>query len=466
MNPFKICPSNPDNTNIKEVFLCITLFFALSGCVGEREKKFVSVPQEWLWDTCRIGELISSNPPAVSGEWQVTPIPHRFSRPNQAIWYAAVIESSQDKYLFIDADDGAQVFFNQKHYPARNGYYYKFPDHPDCGWLHIRVLNNAKQGGLNDVRWLDRDSMDYIWSQRDDLLVPLEDIFLSNLYRSDVFLPEDGHQVHDRQSVRFTCWGDSQGGWGTFHSLCNYMLHIPKLEFSIGLGNLVSDGVNSAQWFSFLTCLAPLIEKRVQIFAIPGIHDYHGYYDDLFPVNYRRHFTKDGHPTYTSWSAGPAIFMTLDPNNSFPPGLDAKQYSWAIRKMRTPEWKQATWRFILIHQPPYAQGWSGYTGEEFIRSFIDFHAEKERIDFVLSGHCHDFEYLKKEYGSQKTHFIVTGGGGGDLSTEENNYSLQMDTIIKSHHYILFDVNEQEASLQVYNHKNHLIWTNLIAAAKP
>jgi hypothetical protein len=244
------------------------------------------------------------------------------------------------------------------------------------------------------------------------------------------------------------------------------MLNIPRLEYSIGLGDLVADGVVTAQWFSFLTCLAPLIEKRVNIFPIVGNHDYDGYYDELIPHNYLRHIANRFGSTYTSWSAGPVFFLVLDANSSFPLGLDSLQYQWATQKMLSHEWQKATWRFVLIHQPPYAQGWPGYQGDFFIRSFVDFHAERYRIDFVLSGHCHDFEYLQKQYGNQKTHFVITGGGGAALEPKENDEVIRMDTVIKVHHYLLFDLDEKLATIQLIDDKNNVRWSRHVAVSKP
>ena len=438
----------------------------IGGCQPERKISIVSLPEVWLWDTCRMKQLEVDMTPIPSDAWPKVVLPHKILLEDQAMWYVAEIKSSADHYLFVEADDGAQIFYDEIAYSAFNGYYYKLPESDDSCWLKIRVLNNGKQGGLKKVQWKNRDSLDLIWSEQNNVLLQLEEIYLSDLYRSDVFLPIDGFEVNEQQSIRFTCWGDSQGGWDTFQSLCNLMLNIPRLDFSIGLGDLVMDGSSTAQWYSFLTCLIPLIEKRVQIFPLAGAHDYNGYYDDLIPQNYLRHFTNRKQPTYTSWSAGPAIFMALNPNGSFPLGLDSVQYQWALNRMNSLTWQQATWRFVLVHQPPYAQGRPGYEGDDFIRSFADTFAEQSRIDFVLSGHCHDFEFLRKMYGNQKTHFLVTGGAGGQLEPHRNDDRVQMDTIINEHHFVLFDLNDHSAGVQLYDERGRVIWSKQFGATTP
>jgi len=443
----------------------VSLFF-LFGCQIDSETTPQTVPQSWLWDTCKVNNLQVARSPAPDSTWKNAKLPHKILLPNQAIWYAAKIHTEAGYYLFVDADDGAQVFFNGVQYPAINGYYYQLPHSQDSTWLSIRVLNNAMQGGLREVKWIEKEDIDLVWNEQHAVLEQLEEIYLTDQYRKDVFLPPDNYRLHDRATTKFTVWGDSQGGWNKFQALCYLMLNIPRLEFSIGLGDLVSDGTSTAQWFSFMTCLVPLIEKRVKVFPITGNHDYDGYYDDLVPRNYIRHVLGEDRPTYTSWTAGPAIFMALDPNSSFPLGLDVDQYNWAVEKMNSSLWKQARWRFVLLHQPPFAQGWPGYQGDRFIRSFIDEHAEKNRIDFVLSGHCHDFEYLVKHYGSQQTNFLISGGGGGKLEPEENDDQVKMDTVINIHHYVLFELNESRAQVKLFDQLNHLVWENRIPLPKP
>jgi hypothetical protein len=352
----------------EEILYGISFFLAISGCIDDTKSQSISLPAEWFWDTCDISELVISELPVVDRSWQKTSIPHRVFLPDQSIWYTTAMAPDGNHYLYVDADDGAQVFFNHKQCQVINGYYYDLPGMIDSAWLSIRVLNNAMWGGLRNVQWVDRDSMDNIWSEQRDSIAQLEEIF--GVYGKDIFLPPNGYQVHTRSATRFTCWGDSQGGWDVFQSLCHLMGNIPRIDFSIGLGDLVSDGVDVAQWYSLFTCLTLMVEKGIPVYPIPGNHDYDGYYDDLIPANYRRLFTNEGQLTYTFWSAGPACFMALDPNSTFPLSLDSIQLAWAVDRMHSKTWREAAWRFILIHQPPYSQGWPGYEGDAFIRSFV------------------------------------------------------------------------------------------------
>lgn len=116
--------------------------------------------------------------------------------------------------------------------------------------------------------------------------------------------------------------------------------------------------------------------------------------------------------------------------------------------MESAAWKNARLRFLLIHQPPYSAGWPGYHGDSFIRELVDELAASARIDFVLSGHSHCYERLTKNYGEQQTHFLILGGAGGGLEPPKHNAYPKMDTIIKAHHYGLFEVTDHQVELKI------------------
>lgn len=268
--------------------------------------------------------------------------------------------------------------------------------------------------------------------------IPVEYFFRQGALESPVYQLD--YNTDDRL-LRFSAWGDSQGGWETFSQLVSDM-EGRDLGFTIGLGDLVANGSDPRQWLDWHRSLQPL-GSRIPVYPVPGNHDYDGCYDELIPELYHQ-FARDSH--YFSWTWGNAAFIALDPNEDFPIGIRGQQEDWLKAQFASPEWNKARWRFILLHQPPYSQSWEGYHGDDFIREIIDANAESKAIDFVLSGHSHCFEKLTKAYGNQNTHFVILGGGGGNL--EDTNFSSYpvMDTIIIRHHYGLFELNDNAADL--------------------
>ncbi|NJL75710.1 MAG: hypothetical protein HC892_12470 [Saprospiraceae bacterium] len=249
----------------------------------------------------------------------------------------------------------------------------------------------------------------------------------------------------------FTAWGDSQGGWKTFQTLAQNMVQ-KSPAFSIGLGDLVADGSEPSQWLGFLYALQPL-SSTVPIFPVIGNHDYDGYYDDLIPVLYQQHIRSDN---YFAWTYNNCYFVALDPNERFPIGIQDKQREWFFEQIASKAWKNSEWRFVLLHQPPYSQGWKGYHGDEFIRELIDQNAASAKIDFVLSGHSHCYERWSKQYEQQQTHFLILGGAGGGLEDAESSEYPKMDTVIKAHHYGYFNVNKEGIDFEVIGLKGEVL----------
>lgn len=251
----------------------------------------------------------------------------------------------------------------------------------------------------------------------------------SNLYRFRI--------PRDTTHFQFAIWGDSQSGWKTFDQIVHAMQSHP-LQFTIGVGDLTNESWRSRQYSQLLQTLHP-VSAHIPTFFIPGNHDYDGYYDSMIPKNYHR-YIRNGHEspqTYYSWSSGNAAFIALDPHHTFPIGLTkrSEQYQWLKGELKKSFWTEATWNFILLHHPPYAQGWPGYHGEISVRDALEPLLREHNIDFVVAGHSHAYERLVKQYGDHRTYYIVTGGAGGGLEPGKTISEYpEMDRLRFKHHY--------------------------------
>lgn len=398
-------------------------------------------------------------------------LPHRILKPNWPLWYEADLPLDSPGWLYINADDGAQVFQDGRLLEPVDGEYFSVTA-SKASKITIRVLNNALRGGLQEVMWIGEEDFDYksrqaalrlrlrklvyealqvrslsqdryvLVSEAIDQQTPEAMEAAEGAVGSALIYPRLQSINNDgADSFSFTAWGDSQGGWTTFQGLVNSMADKPA-AFSIGLGDLVSNGASADQWLSFTMALQPLLKKQ-PVFPVAGNHDYDGYYNDLVPDLYYAH-TRTSTPDvpYFSWQYRGAYFLAIDPNQNFPLSFDEQQLKWMLDEMNSSAWATANWRFILLHQAPYSQGWPGYEGDAFIRELVDSLAAPKQIDFVLTGHSHNYERLTKTYGDQQTHFLVLGGAGGGLEPPESSPQPEMDRVIKEHHYARFQVGPE------------------------
>ncbi len=368
---------------------------------------------------------------------QLVHLPHRLTMPNSVFWYQKKIKVGSSKAILkLNADDGAQVWINdQRTKPNKDGNF-PFETTNDSTEIIIRVLNNAVAGGIRSVAIVNNS----------DGNIENE---IETQYSITPLMSGDKNIQEDKEEISFSFWGDSQGGWNTFGNIVQKMAGFDD-DFSVGLGDLVGDGSQESEYILFRDALNPL-QKKMPLFFTPGNHDYDGYYDDLIPQNYLKHISgeKTG-KTYYDFYVGKAAFIALDPNRNFPLAIDATQQNWMLQTMQTKSWKEADWRFIVIHQVPYGQGWNGYEGDLFIRNMIDTLANPYQIDFVLSGHIHDYERLTKKYGDHSTTLIISGGAGGGIEPVESNPSPIMDRLIKQHHFGRMMLQKNKAMMYIYD----------------
>ncbi len=446
-------------------------------------------------------------------------LPHRVNLPNTPLWYARKVKLDTAKLLLIQADDGAQVFYNGEQVMQRLANKFVLLPTLDSTDLIIRVLNNALQGGLKKVEWMDMEQgiayfeqmealhlLNPIYKQVQHLMfappfvqrIAAGEYLVKVVARNHLFLQlqfgQDSTQLNqivspldtmngiytfglkhlsttnpcyykikvgntyssiytlqpekDDVPFSFATWGDSQGGWSIFQQLTRQM-HRQSPAFTVGLGDLVADGSSRTQWLAFLYALQPL-STSIPTFTLLGNHDYDGYYDDLVPKYYQQYIKRE---RYFSWTYNNCAFIALDPNERFPIGIEDNQKTWLLNELKSEAWQNADWRFLLVHQPPYSQGWEAYHGDAFMEELITQYAESAKIDVVLSGHSHCYERLSKEFGLQKTHFFVMGGAGGGLEAPANSDFPNMDVVIKKHHYGFFTINKTHIDLKVMGLNN-------------
>ena len=405
---------------------------------------------------------------------------HNVLMPDWPLWYQQQINLDGYEWLYVEADDGAQAFQDGVLLEPVLGEYFKLDRSTGVSEITIRVLNNALAGGLRDVRLVKEVAFSQYVKDRNLHLEMMKVLY--EAFRVDVLTAEqfnalttmvDGpsrESITDAQSLfektlqlphmvepvarqtnetfQFTAWGDSQSGWETFVDVVALMAQDEQDAFSIGLGDLVDDGAKEEHWLAYMASVQPLLDK-MPVFSIAGNHDYDGYYNTLVPELYFKYTRAEPvERSFYSWMYQGAYFLALDPSASFPLQFDKAQLDWMTEEMNSEAWRDADWRFVLIHQSPYAQGWPGYHGDPFIKEWVDSLAAPKHIDFVLAGHNHDYERLAIDYDGHTTNLFILGGAGGGLEPPESSAYPEMDLIIKEHHFARMRVTPEQVDVSV------------------
>lgn len=257
------------------------------------------------------------------------------------------------------------------------------------------------------------------------------------------------------ESIRLALWGDSQGGWKTFREVAD-AVHAKQVDLSLGAGDLVNNGSEEGAYPRFLQLLARMQTPQ---FLVPGNHDYDGHYDDLYARQLHRYLFLPETPTFGVQVFGPLAILSLDPNLHFPVSIPegTRQREWLEKNMRSEAWQTARWKMLLLHQPPYSQGWPGYPGEWTIRQLLEPFFHQGLVDLVVAGHTHDYERLSLEFSGNPVHFLVVGGAGGGLEPQgEQSEAPQMDRLIKEHHYGILNVDSTRMQFHAYDLDGHIL----------
>lgn len=263
------------------------------------------------------------------------------------------------------------------------------------------------------------------------------------------------NSVESKTQTSFALWADSQGGWSTFEKILEQVKGANP-DFTIGIGDLVGNGRLETEYQKLLQYLSYV---AVPHYLLPGNHDYDGAYQTWIPESFQKVLKTNTQKNYFSWKSGSCAFIALDPNENFPVAItvNSEQYAWFQKEIQTDTWKKAAWKIILVHQPPFSQGWPGYHGEQSIENLLKPIWESGNVDLVVSGHTHDYERLILGHQSGKTAFLILGGAGGGLEHEEKKEDYpMMDKLFREHHFGWVEANEKKLEFKAINQHGKVI----------
>lgn len=238
--------------------------------------------------------------------------------------------------------------------------------------------------------------------------------------------------------------GDSQLGVGMFRrNLKTLSRHRPQLF--LHLGDIVQHADRLREWYTLFFC--PIMRLQdIPLVATSGNHDW---------FNRRPNFyLHDRAKTYFAMTVAGARLIVLDSERE-----NAGQTAWLESELSSPAAIKATFRIIAVHVPPYIEFWDPRAwsqGDSSWPLYVRKHwvplFRKYNVDLVLSGHQHNYQRGFRD----GIHYIISGGGGGDLDRiRVESYGMYRVTQIE-HHFCLLDIGPDSLSLTALTPDNRVL----------
>ena len=228
------------------------------------------------------------------------------------------------------------------------------------------------------------------------------------------------------KAFRFFDYGDTQSDSAAHQSVVNQMLLVsPVPGLAINTGDLTANGT-AAEYQTFFNVEWDLL-KRVTLF--PGI----GNHDTSNLANFYQLFALPNNERWYSFRYGNAAFHVLD--NYSPDTLGTPQYNWFLNELRADSADSSVRHiFVFFHEPPYTTN-TAYSGNLRARRHLCPLFERFRVRLTFQGHVHAYEHSLVN----GVHYLISGGGGGALSTGWG--ASQPWTVYReaAYHFTLVDV---------------------------
>jgi acid phosphatase type 7 len=169
-------------------------------------------------------------------------------------------------------------------------------------------------------------------------------------------------------------------------------------------GDMVVDGNDPQEWAIFNQITSALVQ-RAPYYPALGNHE-------LDSPLYFENFTLPGNERWYSIDINNMHFIVLDSNSDL--SLSSEQYAWLETRLQQLQ-DAEEWRIVIFHHPLFSTGRRGADQMGLKPSLLPLF-EQYGVNLVLSGHDHDYE--RSLYNN--IYFIVTGGGGAPLYTQQSS----------------------------------------------
>lgn len=229
-------------------------------------------------------------------------------------------------------------------------------------------------------------------------------------------------------------------------------------NFVLHAGDLVSTGSNKRDWTEhYFPHSRPLIE-RAPLCPVLGNHEQDA-------EHYYRYMSLPEPEHRYSFVYGNAEFFMIDGNRKL--NLGGDQLIWLEEALADSE---ATWKFAVLHQPPFTSDSDDYgdtystasiRGDRNARQIVAL-LEKYSVDICFSGHVHDYERTFPIKGERVvTHaaggviYVTAAGGGGHLEDFDPANTWFGHRKANRHHVVQVGIHGSELELFAMDEEGRL-----------
>jgi predicted phosphodiesterase len=258
-------------------------------------------------------------------------------------------------------------------------------------------------------------------------------------------------------SVRIVVYGDSRlnssnSTDATIQSEVVKQIINHKPEIVIHVGDFALNGKCYDQWVpQFFSPTAPLMHN-ISFFTAIGNHEVVNLactefstilYDYFFPQKQWYAFT---------YGDARFIFLKIQSEhyniNKYPDQLD-----WLKKELNSSEYLASNWHFVFFHSSVYTNDINHTNNLIVINQLVPLF-QSSGVDIVFSGHSHSYERSSKE----GMYYIVTGGGGADISkfwdnTSNNSFS---QVRILDYNHVTLDVTPENVKLNTWYNNGSIL----------
>ena len=192
-------------------------------------------------------------------------------------------------------------------------------------------------------------------------------------------------------------------------------------------GDMVSTVNNQERLFEgFMDSAVGLFASEVPMFFARGNHETRG----VFSNRFADYFPTINNRLYYNFTHGPVHFVVLDGGEDKPDSdieyselaqydvYRDKQAKWLQGVVETKEFKDATYRVVVIHIAPVGSTWHGTL--DLQRKFLSI-LNKANIDIMLCGHEHEHSYIKPS--AEATFPILINDNEAYLDAKADNKAM-------------------------------------------